>query len=175
VSPPGDQYFKLEKADLEVKEAVLDQPHCAFVPHVLAIFPSYNDGKAQKPTGQKLVVKNSAPNPHNTKWEGGARNRGDNKTVPAGSEIDITNLKPSDQPITFKCDMHTWMNAYVRAFDHPFVAISDKDGNFEIKNVPAGTDVRIMYWHPSMKEPKELKKGALKEGDNEEKITITAS
>jgi hypothetical protein len=38
------------------------------------------------------------------------------------------------------------MTGYVRVFDHPYYAVTDDDGNFEIKNAPAGK-YRIVYWH----------------------------
>ena len=41
--------------------------------------------------------------------------------------------------VPFKCDVHGWMNAYVGVMDHPFFAVSDADGRFEIKGLPAGT------------------------------------
>ena len=37
-----------------------------------------------------------------------------------------------------KCDVHPWMFAYIGVVDHPYFAVTDKDGNFTIKNVPAG-------------------------------------
>lgn len=40
--------------------------------------------------------------------------------------------------LRFKCDVHPWMFAYVSVFDHPYFAVSGKDGSFTIKNVPAG-------------------------------------
>jgi hypothetical protein len=38
------------------------------------------------------------------------------------------------------------MAAYVGVLDHPFYAVSDDKGNFEIKNLPAGT-YEIETWH----------------------------
>jgi hypothetical protein len=38
------------------------------------------------------------------------------------------------------------MAGYVRIFDHPYYAITDENGNFEIKNAPAGK-FRIVFWH----------------------------
>jgi hypothetical protein len=38
------------------------------------------------------------------------------------------------------------MKAWVRVFDHPYYAITDKDGNFEIKNAPPG-DCLLYIWH----------------------------
>jgi hypothetical protein len=34
----------------------------------------------------------------------------------------------------------------MRVFDHPYFAITDQDGKFEIKDAPVGK-WRIVYWH----------------------------
>src|SRR2546423_504832 len=48
----------------------LDQPHCAFIPHVEVLYPDYYDPQVKKivPTGQKFVIANSAPVTHNVNW-----------------------------------------------------------------------------------------------------------
>jgi len=57
--------------------------------------------------------------------------------------------KPTDQPITKKfpnpemmlalqCNQHPWMRAYVNVMPHPYFAVSDDDGKFEIKDLPPG-------------------------------------
>jgi hypothetical protein len=51
--------------------------------------------------------------------------------------------------VPFKCDVHGWMNAYVGVLDHPYFAVSDKDGKFDIKNLPAGT-YTIEAWHEKL-------------------------
>jgi hypothetical protein len=38
------------------------------------------------------------------------------------------------------------MKAWVLVSDHPYVAVTNKDGKFEIKNAPAG-DYRLVVWH----------------------------
>jgi plastocyanin len=46
-----------------------------------------------------------------------------------------------DQPevlVRVKCDVHPWMFSYIGVVDNPYFAVTDKDGNFTIKNVPAG-------------------------------------
>ena len=45
-----------------------------------------------------------------------------------------------------ECDTHTWMKAYILAFKHPFYAVTDTKGVFEIKNVPVG-NYTIRVWH----------------------------
>lgn len=152
VAPLSGFYFEVDAKDRDrnSETVTLDQPHCAYRPHVLTLFPSYNDGKGQKPTGQKFVVKNSATVPHNTEWKGGPKNQSenDNKTIAPGMSITMPQFKPDTEPITISCVIHPWMRAYARAFDHPFVAVTNSEGLFEIKDVPAG-DLRVIAWHPA--------------------------
>jgi len=52
-----------------------------------------------------------------------------------------------------KCDAHSWMRAYVYVSEHPYVAITDASGNFEIKDLPPGK-YTIRFWHEGLKEEK---------------------
>jgi hypothetical protein len=116
------------------KEVVLDQPTCRFVPHALAVRQ-----------GQTLLARNSAPVAHNVHWTG-IKNPGGNLIVPSKGEHAIKNLVADRYPIKINCDIHGWMNAYVRVFDHPYYALTGKDGSFTIKDAPAGK-YRLMVWH----------------------------
>src|SRR5438270_338407 len=51
---------------------------------------------------------------------------------------------------TIKCDVHGWMNSYVGVLTHPFFAISDTNGHYEIKGVPPG-EYTLELWHESSK------------------------
>ena len=51
--------------------------------------------------------------------------------------------------VPFKCDVHGWMNAYVGVLDHPFFAVTDAEGKFEIKGLPPGT-YTIEAWHEKL-------------------------
>ena len=116
------------------KEHVIDQPNCQFEPRVLAAR-----------AGDTLVVKNSAGIPHNINYSSDPENV--NVVILAGGEHKLKKpLEASRLAISFKCDLHTWMTGRVRVFDHPYYATTDKDGKFEIKDVPAGK-WRIVYWH----------------------------
>jgi len=48
--------------------------------------------------------------------------------------------------IVVKCDVHAWMQAFIRVDPHPFHAISDADGRFRIQGVPPGSYV-LESWH----------------------------
>lgn len=123
---------KLQKIDTLRVE--VDQPVCAFIPHVVAMRES-----------QVLVAKNSSPVPHNIKWGGGKQNPGGNVIVPTGKEHAIKGLVAQKLPMHIECNLHTWMKGYVGIFSHPYFAVTDKDGNFEIKDAPAGKYRLVVY------------------------------
>jgi hypothetical protein len=109
---------------------VLDQKGCLYVPQILAL-----------QTGQKLVVKNSDPVLHNVHANPTGSNVGknqDNQAQMAGSG-DLTMVYPAPENfLKFQCDVHPWMFAWVTVVDHPYFALSGKDGTFKISNVPPG-------------------------------------
>jgi hypothetical protein len=148
VRPPQGKYFAIKEEDKNrADKVVIKQPHCAYVPHVTAAFPSYYDGKGQKKTGQRFVVENNAQFNHNTSWKGDPLKTGNgNRNLKAGEELAIE-LQPESNPIALACDVHPWMNARVWAFDHPYFAVTKTDGTFEIHNVPTGVEVALVAWH----------------------------
>lgn len=126
-------------AKLTEETVTIDQPCCMFEPHALA---------ARQ--GQSLVVKNSAPIPHNVNWTSRANGSG-NLGTPPGGQVTITapneeGLVTDRYPMLIKCNVHPWMSAYVRVYDHPYYAVTDEEGNFEIKLAPVGP-VRLFVWH----------------------------
>jgi hypothetical protein len=164
LKPPAGQYFKV---DMDKKtwtdELTIDQPFCAFKPHVSVVFADYEG----KPV-QKLVVKNSAPILHNSRVSGSPlKNPAKGGAIPAGKQEEFV-LKSDTTVIKINCDAHKWMEAFIWAFDHPYAAVTDADGNFEIKNAPTGAELQVMAWHEDNGTPAngmEIKKGALKDGD----------
>jgi hypothetical protein len=116
-------------------EVAIDQPCCMFVDRVTVAR-----------VGDKIVVKNSAPVAHNFFWDSG-NNGAHNITIPKMDKWTMPDaLKKENPPIQYKCTIHGWMTGYVRIFDHPYYAVTDENGKFEIKNAPAGK-FRIVYWH----------------------------
>jgi len=107
---------------------VLDQKGCLYTPQILAI-----------QTGQKLTVKNSdncIHNVHCTPKVAGNDEHNDAQMA-GGADLTYTFAKP-EMFMTFKCDVHPWMFAWVSVFDSPYYSISGPDGKFVIKNVPPG-------------------------------------
>jgi hypothetical protein len=125
---PGD-------ANRRPAEVVIDQPCCTFVNRVTCAR-----------AGDTVVVKNPAPVAHNFFWDS-ANNGNHNPTLAAKTDWKMPNaLRPEAAPIQFKCTIHPWMTGYVRVFEHPYYAVTDEDGKFEIKNAPAGK-FRVVFWH----------------------------
>ena len=176
VPEPGS-YFACDPNDEGVKQVQgkaleLHQPYCAFHPRAAVLFPKYRD-KANKPvmTGQTITVFNDtdkAPGGkkgginHNTKW------LNENINISAGESKENISLGLTTTPVTFQCTIHGWMNANVFVLDHPYFAVTDENGEFEIKNAPAEA-VRIIAWHEAAS-PKYLN-GEEAKG---EAITLTA-
>jgi len=123
--------------DIKNKEVTVDQPCCKFEPHALAMRE-----------GQVLIAKNTSPITHNFKYGGHpAKNPGGNPAIAAKDSHKIDNLKADDRfPVVMECTIHGWMKGYIRVFDHPYYAVTDADGKFEIKNAPAG-EYRLKIWH----------------------------
>ncbi|QJW96224.1 hypothetical protein [Frigoriglobus tundricola] len=122
-------------ANRKAEDVVIDQPCCMFVNRVTLAR-----------VGDTIVVKNPAPVPHNFFWDS-ANNGTHNPTIAARGQWKMpAALKKEGPPIQYKCTIHGWMTGYVRVFDHPYYALTDDDGKFEIKNAPVGP-YRIVYWH----------------------------
>jgi plastocyanin len=108
--------------------AMLDQHGCEYAPSILAV-----------QTGQKIDVKNSDPVMHNVhSVPTVAGNPEENKAQMAGSADLVFSMPKAENFVKFKCDVHPWMFAWVTVVDHPYFAVSGKDGSFTIKDVPPG-------------------------------------
>ena len=108
---------------------VLDQKGCEYVPSIFAV-----------QTDQKIIVKNSDPvlhNVHDIPGEGSGNKEKNEAQLPNGPDLTFSFSKPENF-LKFKCDVHQWMFAWVSIFDHPYFAVSSKDGSFKIANVPPG-------------------------------------
>lgn len=134
LKPEGTQKLPIHPSLKEPsqKEVVVDQPRCAFEPHVLGLRAD-----------QILVAKNSSPITHNIVIAGFKNDK--NLTIPAGKEERLQ-LEPERNAVKFSCGIHMWMTGYCWIFEHPYFAVTDEDGNFEIRNAPAGK-WNLAIWH----------------------------
>ena len=114
----------------------MDQNGCVFVPHAFVIR-----------VGQELKLLNADPVAHNVHTYP-VRGTGVNVLIGKNERMGVPTAldKPEIQPIPIKCDIHNWMEAYALVLDHPYGAVSDKTGTFEIKQLPAGKHT-FRIWH----------------------------
>ncbi len=108
----------------------IDQKNCMYAPRVItATF------------GEEVKIVNSDPTLHNVH----TYNNSDNKTLfnraqPKGSPAINHTFKPEDGEIVkFKCDVHPWMTGWLINTENGLASVTGETGEFEIKNVPAGT------------------------------------
>jgi len=128
--------------------AVLEQKGCQYKPHVLAL-----------EANQPLDVVNSDETTHNI-HPSPNNNREWNMTQPHGVPLEKTFAR-EEIAIPVKCNIHPWMKGYIAVFKHPYFAVTDKNGNFELKDVPPGT-YTITAWQEKL-------------GTQIQKVTVGAS
>ena len=59
----------------------------------------------------------------------------------------VNTFHPHDPGILrLKCDVHTWMVAFVGVVNHPYFAVTSADGSFALRDVPEGT-YELRAWH----------------------------
>ena len=107
---------------------VVDQSHLAFAPHAVVILQ-----------GTTVEFKNDDNVGHNVYWPAInhdrklAHNMG---TWPQGQSKPFTFTTLGDVPLL--CNVHPEMSGHIFVVPTPYFALTDKDGNFTIKNVPPG-------------------------------------
>lgn len=110
-------------------EPTFDQKGCMYTPHVMAVNPD----EKFKVTTSDQTTHNIHPLP-----AAGTGNIGWNKSQPPGAPPIETSWKNQEVAISVKCNIHPWMHGWHVVVKGPY-AITDENGNFTIKNVPAGS------------------------------------
>ncbi len=125
--------FGDRKFTARTEPVVLDQSGCQYKPHVIAIM-----------AGQPLRIRNSDPTNHNIHFLPKINQQMNFSQPKQNMEKDVTLV--AESTFRVKCDVHPWMGCYIRVFDHPFYAVTGKDGTFTLEGLPPGKYV-IEAWH----------------------------
>ena len=125
--------LKVKKFATPKEKLKFDQLGCVYSPHVLGI-----------QAGQELEVVNSDPTLHNVHSLSKA-NASFNVAQPKKGMI-LTKKFDKEEVFKVKCEVHTWMSAYIGVFNHPFFAVTGDDGSFTLSKLPAG-DYTVEAWH----------------------------
>jgi plastocyanin len=120
------------KKEAQAKHLEFDQKNCTYIPHSLGVM-----------TGETVTLKSSDPTNHNVNFQ--LKNFSQNPLLAPGNTMDVKLDSAERTPGPVTCSIHPWMQAYWLVLDHPYFAVTDENGNFEIKNAPAGTQ-RVVVW-----------------------------
>lgn len=124
-------------ADPEVPSATLDQTRCVFEPPVSAAR-----------AGTALEVRNSDALLHNVDALAGSQRSILNVALPIQGSRVRRPLPVAPGVLQVRCDLHPWMSAAVRTFEHPWFTTTDTSGHFRLE-VPPGTH-SVILWHPRL-------------------------
>ncbi len=117
-----------KKFEAPKDHVVIDQRKMAFIPHVVAV-----------QLGTTVEFLNSDPVGHNVYWPSVSGNKKLSHnlgTWPKGKKKPFQFNDPGVASLL--CNVHPEMSGYVVVVPTPYFAVTDKDGNFEIKNMPVG-------------------------------------
>ncbi|QDT39947.1 methylamine utilization protein [Stratiformator vulcanicus] len=134
---------------------VFDNQGCVFVPHAAIVR-----------VGQPLKFINSDGCSHNIHTYP-LRQQADaiNDLVSANATAEKEPLSgPDILPYPVKCDIHPWMNAFWYVSDHPYAAVSAKDGTFTIEKLPAGEHT-FRLWQEKVGYVERAYKVTIKDGE----------
>lgn len=107
---------------------LLDQHNAGFHPYVLGL-----------QVGQPLRIRNGEPYFETVK---AVPKINEEFTLyqPLTGMVDVRTFSRPEIFVKIKCEMHPWEFAYVGVVPHPFFAVTDTNGNFQLpKGLPAGS------------------------------------
>ena len=125
----GNYHFEAPAEPVKV-----DQQGCRYLPHVVGV-----------QVGQPLEFSNSDDTMHNVHAVPDA-NREVNIGQHTKDQKDLHTFTTAEVMVPLKCDVHPWMNAYIGVVAHPYYAVTQDGGKFELKNLPPGT-YTVEAWH----------------------------
>ena len=122
--------------DIPEPRRFLDQKHCRYEPHILLV-----------PEKGALQLKSSDAVLHTVHMDGAATY---NLPFPFTNQV-VSRTMPSAGLANVRCNGgHAWMNAEILVVPHPYYAVTDESGRFELTGVPPG-EYEIAAWHEGWK------------------------
>ena len=145
---------------------VFDQKGCRFIPHVLLVR-----------TDQKVQVISDDGVAHNTHTYP-LKNKQENFVVPPNDRVGVTvpSVNVEERlPSKVGCDIHPWMQAWWVILDHPYAAVTNAQGEFEIPDLPEG-EHEFRVWQEKAGYLEKSLKVKVKAGENKlNPIKVSAS
>ncbi len=117
-----------KKFDAPTAKPVIDQQKMSFIPHVTVV-----------QVGTTVEFLNSDPVGHNVYWPSVSGNKKLAHNLGTWPKGEKKAFQFNDVgTVSLLCNVHPEMNGYIVVSPTPYFAVTDKDGNYDIKNVPAG-------------------------------------
>lgn len=127
------------------KNPVMNQKDLKFIPFVLPVV-----------TGTTVDFLNSDNVLHNVFSPDKCCNNFNLGTWPKNEKRSYTYIESGCESVIL-CNVHPEMEGYVLVLQNPYFTVADKDGNYEIKNVPVGV-YTLKLWNLKLKaEPVKIK------------------
>lgn len=120
--------------DTPTQAITMDQKGCMYAPRVFGVR-----------VGQPIEILNSDATVHNVHALP-MQNQEFNESQPRAGMRTTKIFTVPEVMVRFKCDFHGWMAAHVGVMSHPFFAVTDATGAFDLKGLPPGT-YTIEAWH----------------------------
>lgn len=121
---------------------ILDQRNCEFVPRIQIAR-----------SGAPLILRNSDPVLHVVRIDSMSGTNGQRTLLKASTPYagyekiyQFANFREPTLLQVTSANGHEWMAAYIAVLPHPWAALTDENGRFTLRNVPAGTQ-KIYAWH----------------------------
>ena len=117
-----------KKFDVPSQHVVVDQKKMEFIPRVVVILQ-----------GTTVDFTNSDPVGHNVYWPSISGNKKLTHNLGTWPKGEKKSFQFNDLGVaSLLCNVHPEMSGYLVVVATPYFAVTDTDGNYESKNVPAG-------------------------------------
>ena len=116
----------------------VDQRECRYAPHVLLV-----------PVDGTVAIVNSDGILHNIRSHS-SKNLPMNKAQPKFKKM-MKEVFHLPEVIQITCDAHAWMSGWLIIEAHPYYAVTDANGRFQLEDIPPG-EYEVQVWHESLSE-----------------------
>ncbi len=124
------------RREASASTVLFTQKKCTFEPHVLAVM-----------AGVPIDLRSNDPKNHNVNVR--LSNTSFNQNIAGRQSFRVTPTLPERSPGRVVCDVHPWMTAWWMVLDHPYFAVTNARGEFEIKHAPSGSQ-KVVVWQEAV-------------------------
>jgi hypothetical protein len=111
----------------------LTLPRCQFEPRVVCLHPK-----------QEIRIENNGPFPIDANISSARNNV--QQTLYIGQAFSSRLRGDDAEPNKVGCGQHPIMSGYVWKFTHPYAAVTDSEGRFEIKDIAISKEIPLSMW-----------------------------